>query len=327
MIKQHAQTAEVAKTTVNRPVIDGPVNASWRVHPVDRALIYDFIGNAFSDSALDMYRTCAVWEAEDEQPHSLFLRPGGRLAAHLSLWPKKIRSAAGPVAIGDIGAVVVDPDYRGCGLLHRLFSEAVDHARGLGLRALVLGGSPDIYRKVGFSSNLGTVEYILPTDLLRACRDITEMPLVPAIPGLSNWQELYGIGSDGGLRIRRQQYWARLNHFFTAPPAHFRCLHSRDGSTMLIAVERAHTLFIRELLTADSRSLLPLLATLAALNPALEKIQLYLGAESPLDRCLKDWVKGRAGTTRTPAAGTQWRSLDPTLEIDSHWHLSTLDRR
>lgn len=96
---------------------------------------------------------------------------------------------------------------------------------------------------------------------------------------------------------------------------------------MLIAVERAHTLFIRELLTADSRSLLPLLATLAALNPALEKIQLYLGAESPLDRCLKDWVKGRAGTTRTPAAGTQWRSLDPTLEIDSHWHLSTLDRR
>lgn len=326
MIDQNANTS-AGRKSAGKDTCSAAVYPTWRVHPVDKTVIYDFIAKSFHEEALCVYRNCATWEGASEQPHSLLLELDRRPVAHLALWPKAIHIAAGPVTIGDIGAVVVDPAFRGIGLLHRLFAETISYARSLGLRVLLLGGNPDIYSKVGFATNLGTVHYILPIDQLRGYSEGLEYKLLPAVPGISEWQNLYGKGCDGSLRIRSAEYWAGLAQCFSQPSPRFRCLHTVDASAMIIAVKRANMLTVQELLAADVALTMPLLSAIANKDSELESIELFVGAGSPLDDCLQHWVLNHAQATRQFALGTQWRSLDSSLCVDSHWHLSLLDRR
>lgn len=75
-----------------------------------------------------------------------------RIIAHLSLWPRHLRvSAECTIPIGLVGNVATHAEFRGQGMMRRLFTHLFDQASQSGLQALALWSDlTEFYQKLGF---------------------------------------------------------------------------------------------------------------------------------------------------------------------------------
>lgn len=305
----------------------GEIRVRWLRHREEEERVLRFVSDAYHVGACEAFRTCACWEGPGEQPHSVLFELSERIIAHLSLWPKQVIDQKRLRAIGDIGTVVVDPEFRGFGLLHHLFDQTMQHAGKLGLEALVLGGKPEIYRKVGFFFNGATTEYLLNPVKMGSAGINHTATLLPGPLPLESWRELYELGLDGAVRHRRPAYWRGLHAWFQQHPEPYICLHSARMNGLLIALPRNEILCIREVLAPKPEAVWSLLSSLARSHGQFERFRLHIGTDSVLDHQLQGLTTNGAVMSRNPVHGTQWRRTEVAPDVDCSWHLSMLDRR
>ncbi len=97
------------------------------------------------------------------------LEVGGRLVSHVQVVEKRLRTAAGTLAVAGIANVATHPDFRGRGYATRLLARAMEdyRARGFPLTALFTGfasGPQRIYRRLGYVDVCVHIYWSAPID-------------------------------------------------------------------------------------------------------------------------------------------------------------------
>lgn len=310
-----------------------PFTSRWRLldtgpagnqsRSVSSALVTRGFGSASSAQNL---LTFVDMESPAEVPHALFLDDAqGQSIAHLTLWPKTLCADGRTVLAGDIGSVVVAPEYRGQGLAYRLFAEAEKHARLLKLDVLLLGGQPAIYRKFGFQNNGATMEFLFPAEILRGLPcEKNCVALGP--PSVQHWKHLHGDALDGNHRIRNDAYLWNWHRFLSHPPSPWFCLHLPEGEGILVAQWRRQKIWLREFLARDEKQAEWLLAAVARQYPEATFATATAARHSSMDRIFRK-LRQRLRIKRQNSHGTMWKIMRSELHMTNQWYISLLDRR
>ena len=101
-----------------------------------------------------------------------------RMVTHINLWPRELRGCR----IGLIGNVATALDFRGRGLMQKMFDAMKEQAKDQGLTALVLWSDlPEFYQKLGFRSCGSERRYLFHYRQLLRYRPPHD--LEPVLPG------------------------------------------------------------------------------------------------------------------------------------------------
>lgn len=102
---------------------------------------------------------------------------GERIVAHVNLWPRECNGRR----IGLVGNVATDAEFRGRGLMQKMFEATKNVAQEQGLTALVLWSDlQEFYQKLGFRSCGRERRYLFSRDRLK--RYAIPSSLAPATP-------------------------------------------------------------------------------------------------------------------------------------------------
>lgn len=107
----------------------------------------------------------------DHTAYSLVLCEDQQILAHANLWPRLVVDGQGQqsMAIGLVGNVVTQEEYRGRGLMRSLFQDLTKRAHASNLKALLLWSDlTGFYQKLGFSSCALEKRYYLRGNTQRA---------------------------------------------------------------------------------------------------------------------------------------------------------------
>ena len=75
--------------------------------------------------------------------------PSGEVVSAAGLWPGEILIEGKKIAVGSLGSVCTDREYRGRGIASRVIGELERHALGLGLRLFFVSGEGGLYDRFG----------------------------------------------------------------------------------------------------------------------------------------------------------------------------------
>jgi len=95
-------------------------------------------------------------------------RAGEKVVSHVGLLPTVASFYGHPVAVGMIGAVGTDPDYRGRGLATRTLRTVFERFRESGGHILMISGGRGLYLRNGAAPAGSFARYVLPLEGLEA---------------------------------------------------------------------------------------------------------------------------------------------------------------
>ena len=142
----------------------------------------------------------------------------GEPVASVGIYPTRVRTPRGEIAVGGIGAVATHPNHRRLGLSTLCLEDAHATMRAAGLHVGLLGtGIPDFYRKLGwenagrqwrFSLDRGNVSFLPDANRL----EVTDewRPHAAALCALHNAEPLGAPRTDATFVLRAERKFVRL---------------------------------------------------------------------------------------------------------------------
>ncbi len=290
---------------------------------LDRDRVLDLLERAFPGGR-DLFKCYMETDPALQDSDTLLVLDGERPVSCVQIFTKQIRLRGETLALGGIGSVGTDPDYRRRGLARLVLLDAVADMERRGMALALLFGDENLYHRLGWVT--------LPRPLL-AIHALEQPPSVldglrirPFEPGdLPSVRALYDsyCRDLDGTTVRDAAYWRGQLCYAGAPDEVFRVAERAGHVVAYLRIAGTPGVFLmeyaREQQAADALIALVLAsipdgkALVAPPGPDAELEELARGAGARVDAITDASMMWRVlnANKLTRLAGTRWSA--PTL--------------